>query len=174
MFMGETRCRRCGADFPAHDAEVVCPYCGSEPGSRFAAALVFVGRHWVLLTIAILAVIFVRPSPEAWTWIGAAAILAALALGWSVLSRARRKSTDEIANLDLGLSPPVSSRPATSSIALSPPKVPQRWRALVDSRPPRDVYMWAKVWTSFLAETFSVIVIIYANFAGAHRHHETP
>jgi hypothetical protein len=136
--------------------------------------LVFAGRHWVFLTIAILAVVFVRPSPEAWTWIGAAAILAVLGLLWFALSRARLKSTDEVANLDLGLSPQVSSRPGTSSIALSPPKVPDRWRALVDSRSPRDVYMWARVWTSFLGETISVIVIICANFAGAHSHHESP
>jgi hypothetical protein len=172
--MREARCSRCGAVFPvAHDG-AVCPYCGAEPRSKIAGALAFVGRRWIIVAILLLALVFARPSREAWMWIGLISIIAALALGWFFLSRARRKSTDEIANLHLGLDPQSPRTGESQSVALSPPKVPDRWRALVDSRPPRDVYLPSKVWKGFVVETFYVVLILYFAFLSGKKHHVSP
>jgi len=106
-------------------------------------------------------------------WIGLISIIAALALGWFFLSRAKSKSSDEIASLDLHASPRGPTQ-SSATIPLSPPKVPDRWRSLVDSRPPRDVYMPRKVWKGFVVETCYVVSIFYFALVGAEQRHVSP
>ncbi len=172
--MREIRCRHCGAVFPSHHDGAVCPYCGSEPGSKFAGALGFLGRHWLAITAILLAAIFVRPSHGAWTWLTFVSIAAALGLAWFFLARAKRgKSPGEIETLDLGIERGIP-RLGSPNVPLSPPKVPERWRALVDSRPPREVYLPPKVWKSFFVETFSVAFVVYGYYSAANRRHLSP
>ena len=169
--MREVRCHRCGAIFSAHHEGAVCPFCGAEPRATFDAILSFISKYWIVLLFAIPLLAIYPPSREAWTWIAFLAIVGALGLAWFFVARASGAKKDE-QPISLGLEPPPSKiRRDPWSAPLSPPKVPDRWRSLVDSRPPRDIYMPSKLWGSFAVETVAVLSALSGYYAAASRHH---
>jgi hypothetical protein len=169
--MGEVRCRRCGAVFTTHHEGAVCPFCGAEPGLQLGEALSFITRYWIIILALPLFLIVASPSRQAWTWVAFISIIGALGLAWFFFGRARRKEKDE-QPISLGLEPPpATGRSDPWSVPLSPPKVPDRWRALAASRPPRGVYLPNKVWISFLVESFAVLSALYGYYTAANKRH---
>jgi rubredoxin len=169
--MQEVRCRHCGAIFTPHHQGAVCPFCGAEPGTRFDTMVSFISKYWIILLFAIPLLVIYPPSREAWMWIAFLGMMGALGFAWFFFERAKGSKKDE-RPISLGLEPPPAKvRPDPWSAPLSPPKVPDRWRTLVDSRPPRDVYVPNKLWIGFLVESFTVLSVLYGYYAAANRHH---
>jgi hypothetical protein len=168
--MQETRCSKCGAIFIADHEGAVCPFCGAEASAKVGAVLSFLRKYWILVLGTLVFLAVARPPKEAWMWIGLLSLMGALGLACFFFWRAKRRQADE-QPLSLGVEPLAKTRPDPWSVPLSPPKVPDRWRQLVDSRPPRDVYMPSKIWQGFIGETFYVVVVLGGYLTAAGRHH---
>jgi hypothetical protein len=171
--MREIRCRRCGAVFPSHDDSAVCPYCGAEAVSKFGSIASFFAMHWIVFVLIAVFLLIARPSASAWAVIGLFAAL--VPAGFIVFGLGRiggNKRRDE--PLPLALSTGDSSvRPQPPLTPMRPPKVPEKWRALIESRPPRDVYLPSKIWTNFLVEGVALLSTLYIYASKTHKHRLT-
>lgn len=171
--MKEIRCRRCGAAFPAHHDGAVCPYCGAEAVSKLGNILSFFAMHWIVFALVAIFLIIERPSATSWAVIG---LFVALVLaGFMVFGLGRiggKQRPKEPPRL--GLASDDSSVHLQARLTpLRPPKVPEKWRALMQSRPPRDVYLPAKTWTNFLVEGITLLSTLYIYASKAHKHRLT-
>lgn len=114
-----------------------------------------------------------RPSASVWAVIGLFAAL--VAAGFIVFGLGRiggNRRRNEPLPLDLS-GADASIRPERHVTPMRPPKVPEKWRALVASRPPRDVYLPSKVWKAFAVEGVTLLFTIYAYVSKANKHHTT-
>jgi DNA-directed RNA polymerase subunit RPC12/RpoP len=171
--MQETRCHRCGAVFPSHHEGAVCPYCGAEAVSKLRAVFSHFARYWLLFALVVFVVLMERPWPNTWAVMGlfAALVLAGfLVLGWGRIGSKQRP--EEPLPLDLGRANP-SGRPEPAATPLQPPKVPEKWRALLASRPPREVYLPFKVWKNFVFEGVTVLFTLGLFSSRAAKHPPT-
>jgi hypothetical protein len=167
--MQETRCRQCGATFTTVHPGAVCPYCGTQPSSRLRDFVSFLAMHWVLFALIAAFIAIERPSAPVWAVIGLFAALVALGVVCFGMGRATKViAPDETLSLNLETHP---RRAMPANIPMRPPKVPEKWRALVDSRPPRDVYLPPAFWKSFASETIVVVGTVLAYQARAAKHH---
>lgn len=171
--MQEVRCRRCGAVFTSHHEGAVCPYCGAEAVSKLGAFFSFLAMHWIVFALIVAFLIIERPSASVWAVI---CLFAALVLaGFIVFGVGRiggNKRRNEPTALDIGKGNP-SIRAEVPLVPMRPPKVPERWRALINSRPPRDVYLPSKIWTNFLIEGVTLLFAWYVFASKAAKHHLT-
>lgn len=171
--MREVRCRRCGVVFTSHHDGAVCPYCGAEPVSKLGAIFSFFALHWVIFALVVLFIAIERPSASVWAVIGLFAAL--VATGFIVFGLGRiggTKRRNEPLPLDLS-GADTSFRTTDPAIPMRPPKVPEKWRALIESQPPRDVYLPTKVWKSFLVEGIGLLFTLYVYASKAAKHHLT-
>jgi len=170
--MKEVRCRRCGAVFPSQHNGAVCPYCGAEAVSKIGSIVSFFAMHWIVFALVALFLIIERPSASAWAVIG---LFAALVLAGFIVFGLGRIGGNKRCNEPLPLLSTCdsSARPQPPVTPMRPPKVPEKWRALMESRPPRDIYLPSKVWKSFAAEGVTLLFTLYVYASKATRHHLT-
>jgi ribosomal protein S27AE len=169
--MQEVRCRRCGAVFASHHDGVVCPYCGAEATSKFAAVFSFFAMNWLVFALIAIFIVIEQPSASTWAVIGLFAALVAagfIVFGLGRIGRSKRGS--DLRPLDLSADQ-ASTRPEPPLIPMRPPKVPEKWRELAASRPPRDVYLPPKIWTGFLIEGGTLLFTLYVYSSKAAKHH---
>lgn len=171
--MREVRCSRCGAVFTVQSDDAVCPSCGSAPVSRLSTIFSFVATHWLMFLLIAAFLAIERPSAQAWAVITFFLALVALGFIWFGLGRIGKSRSKE-PSLDLGTMPRAETRPDPLITPMRPPKVPEKWRALVASRPPREVYLPPNVWKGFLAEGATLLFTLYVYSSKASKHHLSP
>ncbi|HEY6465487.1 MAG TPA: zinc ribbon domain-containing protein [Candidatus Acidoferrales bacterium] len=171
--MPEIRCRRCGAVFTSLHDGAVCPYCGAEPVSKLSALFSFFAMHWIVFVLVALFIVIERPSASVWAVVGLfVALVVAGLIVFGVDRLGGNKRPNEPLQLDLGAGDS-SIRPQALPTPMRPPKVPEKWRALMESRPPRDVYLPSKIWTNFLVEGVTLLFAWYVFASKAAKHHLT-
>lgn len=168
--MREMHCQRCGAISTIRGDARICAYCGSQLSAPVGAVISFVRRHFWVFAWAIAFLLIERPSKEVFWDFGTLLSVSALGLVWFLITRAIRKAEkDEVVvewKVDRYPTPKLVSE-------LRPPEVPASWRALMESRPPRDVYLPTKARINFLFGTAAISVVLVVLPVVAASHHRS-
>jgi hypothetical protein len=155
--MGQIRCDSCGALFTAQSDGVICPFCGTETGSKWGLALSALRGMFSSAMGFLFFMAFMRPSGGlllSLIAVWAIAIIGAMRSAMRPPSIGSRKS--EIITLGLGASS--AEERQSGSYRLRPPAVPSEWATLVSTRPPREIYVPHRAWHGLLADAFLTVL----------------
>jgi hypothetical protein len=168
--MREMHCQRCGAISTIRGDAAICTYCGSQLSAPVGAVISFGRRHFWVFVWAIVFLLVERPPKEVLLDFGVLLSIFAVGLLWFLVIRAIRKiEKDEVVvewKVDRYPTPILVSE-------LRPPDVPTPWRTLMESRPPRDVYLPAKAQVTFLFATACVSAVLIGLPLLAASHHKS-